>query len=150
MKLRAHHLICLLGFRGLGYSPEFVENMAGIADQLRSSPQMLIEIVCQPDDICSSCPFLGDRGCQDKGPNSEKRRRGRDRAVIHRLNTKAGDKLSWLEIKKRIRPSISPRDLDEICQDCEWLPLGYCAQGLKELTTGAMSASSNDSHPYPK
>lgn len=53
MKLRAHHLICLLGFRGLGYSPEFVENMARIADQLRSFPHTVIEIVRRPDDICS-------------------------------------------------------------------------------------------------
>lgn len=133
MKLRAHHLICLLGFRGLGYSPEFVENMAGIADQLRSFPQTVIEIVRQPDDICSPCPFLGKKGCQDKGPNSERKRRNRDEAVMDRLNVKTGDKLSWFEMRERMRSSINPEDLDAICQDCEWLPQGYCVEGLKEL-----------------
>lgn len=137
MKLRGHHLLCLLGFRGLGYSPEFVENMSGIAQRLRSSPQTRIEIVRQPDDICTPCPFLGKKGCRDKGPNSEKRKIERDKDVMGRLNVETGDKLSWLEIRKRIRPSISPGDLDEICRDCEWLPQGYCAEGLKKLTTGA-------------
>ncbi|MBE9501553.1 MAG: DUF1284 domain-containing protein [Dehalococcoidia bacterium] len=133
MKLRAHHLICLLGFRGLGYSPEFVENMAHIADQLRSFPQTVIEVLRQPDDICSPCPFLGKKGCQDKGPNSEGKRRNRDEAVMDRLNVTAGDKLSWFEIRERMRSSINPEDLDEICQDCEWLPQGYCVEGLKDL-----------------
>ena len=111
--------------------------MARIADQLRSFPQTVLKIVRQPDDICAPCPFLEEKGCQDEGPNSEKRKRERDKTVMDRLNIKAGDKLSWVEIVERIRPSISPRDLDEICRDCQWLPQGYCAEGLKELTTEA-------------
>ena len=131
MRLRAHHLLCLLGFRGLGYSPEFVANMDGIAERLRSSPETLIEIVCQPDDICSSCPFFGEKGCEHKGPSSEKKRRGQDTAVIERLNIKAGEKLNWLEVRERIRRAISLQDLEKICQDCQWLPLGYCVEGLR-------------------
>ena len=133
MRLRAHHLLCLLGFRGLGYSPEFVANMDGIAQRLRSFPETLIEIMCQPDDICFSCPFLGEKGCKHKGPSSEKRRRGQDRAVIARLNIKAGEKLNWLEARERMRSFINPQDLDVICRDCQWLPLGHCAEGLRKL-----------------
>ena len=131
MRLRAHHLLCLLGYRGLGYSPEFVANMDGIAERLRSSPETLIEIVCQPDDICSCCPFFGEKGCEYEGPSSEKNRRGQDKAVIERLNIKAGDKLNWLEVRGMIRRAISLQDLEKICQDCQWLPLGYCVEGLR-------------------
>ena len=137
MKLRGHHLICLLGFRGLGYSPEFVANMDGIAERLRSSPETLIEIVCQPDDICSYCPFFGEKGCEHKGPSSEKNRRGQDKAVIERLNIQAGERLGWLEVEERLCTAINPQDLNVICRDCQWLPLGYCAEGLKELAAGA-------------
>lgn len=52
---------------------------------------------------------------------------------MDRLNVTAGDKLSWFEIRERMRSSINPEDLDEICQDCEWLPQGYCVEGLKDL-----------------
>ncbi|MBE0415527.1 MAG: DUF1284 domain-containing protein [Dehalococcoidia bacterium] len=133
MKLRAHHLICIIGFRGLGYSKEYVDNMTKIVVQLRSSPETLIEIAGKPDDICSPCPFLGDKGCQERGLESEEVVRNRDLAVTGRLNMVVGDRITWAEAEERIRSSISPEDLDKICQDCQWLPLGYCVAGLKRL-----------------
>ncbi|PIU52192.1 DUF1284 domain-containing protein, partial [Candidatus Desantisbacteria bacterium CG07_land_8_20_14_0_80_39_15] len=30
MKIRAHHLLCVLGFQGLGYSPEFIKKMTQV------------------------------------------------------------------------------------------------------------------------
>lgn len=133
MRLRAHHLLCLLGFRGLGYSQEFVDNMAAIAEQVSSLPQTMVQIVNHPDDICSHCPFLGERGCQQEGPRSEEMATRRDRAVMERLNMVDGDKITWAEVEKRIRSSIGPEDLVYICQGCQWLPQGYCAAGLERL-----------------
>ena len=131
--LRAHHLLCILGFRGLGYSEEFVDNMTRIVAQLRSPPETLIEISSKPDDICGPCPFLGEKGCQERGPESEEVARNRDLSVMARLNLVAGDKITWAEVEERIRCSISPDDLVSICQDCQWLPQGYCAAGLERL-----------------
>lgn len=133
MKLRAHHLICILGFKGLGYSQEYVDNMTKIVGQLRSSPESLVEIASKPDDICAPCPFLGEKGCQERGPESEELVRNRDLAVMERLNIVAGDKIAWAEVKERIRSSISPEDLADICQDCQWLAQGYCVEGLRGL-----------------
>jgi hypothetical protein len=133
MILRAHHLLCTLGFRGLGYSKEYVDNMSRIVDQMRSSPEGLIEIVAEPDDICTPCPFLEEKGCQEKGPESEELVRRRDHTVMGMLNVVAGERITWAELKKRIRSSISPEDLEEICRDCQWLPQGYCMEGLKKL-----------------
>jgi len=131
MKLRAHHLICLLGFIGLGYSKDYVDNMTKIVDQL--SPSTLIEVSSKPDAICAPCPFLGEKGCQERGSESEEVVRNRDLAVMKRLNIVAGDRITWSEIEERIRSSISPEDLVDICQDCQWLPQGYCVEGLKRL-----------------
>ena len=133
MILRAHHLICILGFRGLGYSKEYVANMSNIVGQLRSCPETLIQVVSKPDDICAPCPFLKQGGCQERGLESEEVVRNRDHAVMEKLNMMAGDKVTWAEVENRIRSSISPEDLDWICHDCQWLPLGYCAEGLKRL-----------------
>lgn len=133
MILRAHHLICILGFRGLGYSKEYVANMSKIVGQLRSSPQTLIEIASRPDDICVPCPFLKEGGCHERGVESEEMVRNRDDAVLEKLNVLAGDMITWAEVENRIRSSISPEDLDRICHDCQWLPQGYCVAGLKRL-----------------
>lgn len=133
MILRAHHLICILGFRGLGYSPDYVANMSRIVAQLRSSPQSLIEVVTKPDDICVPCPFLTEGGCRVQGPESEGIVRDRDLVVMARLGLVAGDKVTWPDAVARIRSSICPADLDEICGDCQWLPLGYCQEGLERV-----------------
>jgi hypothetical protein len=133
MMLRAHHLICIIGFRELGYSPDFVANMSRIVMQLRSSPGKSIEIVSKPDDICAACPFLREDGCHERGPESEEVAKNRDLAVIERLGLLVGDKITWAEVEARVRSCISPEDLEQICKDCQWLPLGYCVDGLKRL-----------------
>lgn len=81
--------------------------------KLRSSPETLIEIAGKPDDMCVPCPSLKERVM-----------RNRDYAVIEKLNVVAGDEISWAEVEKRIRSSVSPEDLERICQDCRWLPQG--------------------------
>jgi hypothetical protein len=131
--LRAHHLICLLGFRGLGYSPEFLQDMTKIVFELLSCPETLIEVVYGPDDICTPCPFLKDGGCHEEGTHSEEITKKRDRAVMMRLGLVSGEKVTWYAVEQRIRSSISLQDLEQICQDCRWLPLGYCVAGLERL-----------------
>ena len=131
MKLRAHHLVCILGFRGLGYSKEYVDNMTKIVEQLR--PSTLIQIASEPDDICAPCPFLGETGCRERGPESEAVVSNRDLAVMERLGIVAGDRMTWADVKEGIRCSIRPEDLVDICQDCQWLPQGYCEEGLRRL-----------------
>ena len=73
MILRAHHLICILGFRGLGYSKEYVANMSKIVGQLCSSPETLIQVVSKPDDICALAIFLGIVNDKKEGLNPRRR-----------------------------------------------------------------------------
>lgn len=128
MKLRAHHLLCIFGFQGLGYSQEFVDNMTKIVEQLH--PSALIQVFSKPDDICTFCPFLGEKGCQKKGPESESVVRNQDLTVMEKLNIVAGDKITWAEVKERVCHLIAPGGLMDICGDCPWLPQGYCTEGL--------------------
>jgi hypothetical protein len=133
MILRAHHLLCVLGFRGEGYSGEFAARMARIVGQLRSSPHTVVKVVGKPDEICVNCPFLKDDGCQQKGEQSEEDVRRRDQAVMDKLGLAAGDRLPWDDIAARIKSKVRPEDLDAICGDCQWLSLGYCAEGIRSL-----------------
>ena len=133
MMLRAHHLICLLGFRGLGYSPEFLQDMTRIVFKLLSYPETMIEVVYGPDDICTPCPFLRNGGCYEEGPHSEEIIKRRDSAVMMKLGLVPGGKVTWAAVEREIRLSISPKDLEQMCRDCKWLPLGYCVAGLEKL-----------------
>ena len=133
MILRAHHMLCILGFRGRGYTRAFVENMSRIVDGLSSSPETAVEIVDHPDDICPPCPFIKETGCSEKGPQSEERVRKRDRDVLERLGLSPGASLPWSEVLNRIGDSISRDDIRELCHDCEWLSLGFCIEGLDNL-----------------
>ena len=83
MILRWHHLICLLGFRWLGYSGNTWLICPKSSAKLRSSPETLIEIDGKPDDIYAHCPSLKERVM-----------RNRDCAVMEQLNVVAGDEIS--------------------------------------------------------
>ncbi len=51
VRLRGHHLLCMLTFVGKGYSPAFVENYDRIAGRLSEGEDILL--VDGPDDICA-------------------------------------------------------------------------------------------------
>jgi hypothetical protein len=61
VRLRAHHLLCILTFAGEGYSPAFVANMAGIVARIGAGEP--IEVVVGPDDICAPLAGSGDAHC---------------------------------------------------------------------------------------
>ena len=66
VQLRGHHLFCLLGYRGMGYSKEYVENMTKLHRTLRSNPETLIELVDGPDHLCAKYPNSGEYHCKDQ------------------------------------------------------------------------------------
>ena len=56
IRLRPHHLLCLLTYSGKGYSAAFTANYDVIAGRISQGEDVLI--VEGPDDICA--PLLGD------------------------------------------------------------------------------------------
>lgn len=61
LRLRYHHLNCIPGFEGKGYSPEFCGNMADIKKRIESGEEY--ELVLCADDICRACPNLQNGVC---------------------------------------------------------------------------------------
>jgi len=133
IRVRAHTLLCLQGFRGKGYSEGFVENMAAIHQQLADDPSQWVEIIVAPDAICSACPHLVPSGCSLHGTGSEHAMQAQDRDVLARLDVHEGDHMTWAEILNRIRTSLTGASLTNICGQCRWLSLGYCRDGLDLL-----------------
>ena len=133
MRLRFHHLLCIRGFRGLGYDEKFVEGMKRIVQGIKENPNLEIELVNSCDDICTACPFNIDDRCENEVVGGEERVRERDRQIAGRLDLKVEDVLTIKEVLNLIKKNIKPGDLSVICKDCPWLKMGYCAEGLKKI-----------------
>ena len=133
LPLRAHMALCLLGFRGSGYSEDFVVRMQAIQDALKEDPSRHVALVDAPDRICDACPNLVDSGCTLGGPDHEAHMRAHDREVLARLGFEAGVARPWREVLEAIGGSIRGADLDAICTTCPWLPLGVCRESVDAL-----------------
>ncbi|UJF34059.1 DUF1284 domain-containing protein [Paenibacillus hexagrammi] len=131
IKLRGHHLLCLLGFRGMGYSPEFCVNMTKIYETLRSQPETEIEIVEGPDDICAAFP-IGDQRyhCENHTVLSK------DAGILERLGIKLGSSWKWADILVTVAAELQPQDIGIICATCPWEHYGVCAEGVRLVTEG--------------
>lgn len=65
VRLRGHHFLCILTYRGYGYTPAFVENMTALVERIAlGAPVTLVE---GPDDICNGftaeCRVVCDHDC---------------------------------------------------------------------------------------
>jgi len=120
--LRPHHLLCLYGFRGLGYSKEFVENMQKIADRIRENPSLKIELVKGVDDICSKCPHNVENRCSKPGSDVGEF----DQEIVHRVGIDIGQEVESITLLNLVEKKVQPEELPAICNGCEWLELGFC------------------------
>ena len=133
MTLRGHTLLCLQGFRGKGYSEDFIENLAAVQQSLLTDPGQPVEVTDRGDVVCGACPHQAATGCSLNGIGSEDAIRAQDHDVLRHLGLAPGDQLAWKAILDRIAASITGDSLDGICGQCRWLSLGYCREGIERL-----------------
>lgn len=136
LRLRGHHLLCVHGFRGMGYSPSFVEKMKEIVKEIRNEEKDFpIQVVVALDEACSACPHHGESTCQ-ASPRSNDHVVAMDRRVIKHLGLEE-NKIYWKsELLQRTAASVRPDDLDHLCANCSWLPYGVCKEGIANVRTG--------------
>lgn len=121
LKLRPHHLLCMQGYAGKGYSDDFVENMTAITTYLQNNTNALVEIVFSTDDICSKCPqMLGIDLCEDNGKVKRF-----DKKVIDYLGLEEKNYL-YQDITCEINSKMTTSIMDDICFDCSWYPVSAC------------------------
>lgn len=129
-KLRGHHLFCLLGYRGMGYSEEYVKNMTELHQTLRKNPHTYIQLVKAPDHLCEKYPNSGKYHCQD--PHIYER----DEAILEKIGLQIGQILQWSDIETAIRKHAVPSDIQVVCETCSWRSYGVCEEGIQELHEG--------------
>lgn len=114
--LRGHHLLCLKGFQGYGYSEEFTENMTRI-NALRKSADTTISIIDSDDDICRHCPNLKNSICTDKIQN--RKIVEMDRKVLDKID--ADNEYNSIDLFKKVDELFSTKkSVENICFNCIW------------------------------
>ncbi len=134
MKIRAHHLLCMQGFQGYGYSEDFSRNMAEIIETLQNFPKHEVEIVAEIDAICTCCPHSINGNCQESKGSNEKIV-SMDLTVLKKLGISQGSVFKADEIFEITNNKLKTyADVKEICGNCKWsekcLYLKKCAASI--------------------
>ena len=121
LKIRAHHLCCIQGFQGYGYSPVFVANMRAVISDIKAFPSRPLELVSECDVICASCP--GKRECTAQESTSSRRIKSMDLAVMEKLKIKEGTIMEADEAFSLVNSQlVNASDINDVCGTCKWRP----------------------------
>ncbi len=110
INLRPHHLLCILNFVGMGYSPHFVRIIKDVKRKLEED-LVYIRIVEGQDDVCTSCPNA--RACE-----SLRYIQLLDDKVIKAADLRYGAVYTAGELLALIERTITPDLLMIICREC--------------------------------
>ena len=116
LTLRGHHLLCLKGFQGYGYSEYFTKNMTEI-NYLRKQNSTTISITNSPDDICKSCPNLKKGICENIEQNE--RIIEMDNQVLNKIDSAVEYNATEL-FEKTDLIFNSKESVSKICSKCIW------------------------------
>ncbi len=119
LKIRAHHLCCIQGFQGYGYSPVFVANMRAVISDIKAFPSRPLELVSECDVICASCP--GKRECTAQESTSSRRIKSMDLVVMEKLKIKEGTVMEADEAFSLVNSQlVNASDINDVCGTCKW------------------------------
>ena len=113
MKLRPHHILCLLLFEPTGHSESYIEGMRSVMKKLKENPE--IEISHGLDVICEGCPHRDNRVCR-KEDNVQTITQN----MLALTNVKAGEKIPWEVLRKKITGDIVKSKFRETCGSCSF------------------------------
>ncbi|WP_339060294.1 DUF1284 domain-containing protein [Tepidibacillus marianensis] len=147
--LRGHHLLCIHGFRGMGYSESFVEEMKKIVTVFRddlTNPSLEVKIANSLDNVCQGCPNNGKTRClaDDKSENADHHVSQMDQRVMRKLEIQPGRIYTKQELLIKTQEKVAPEDLDQLCEGCSWLAYGVCKEGMVQLRERNLISISNE------
>ena len=138
VRLRPHHLLCMLTYAGKGYSPAFTANMTVVVERIAGSEP--IEIVSGPDDICAPLLSEPDPHCHRESVTARDQRASQDVGQLLGVTISAGGQLALAEDRlDMLRQAFRDGKIRAACRDCEWQDLcggisddGFAGTPLKE------------------
>jgi hypothetical protein len=122
IRLRPHHLLCMLTFAGKGYTPAFVANFEQVTSRIAAGNET-IQIVDGPDDICS--PLLTEANCHCHNSSVILRDRHAAEAIsdLLQLPIRAGANLpTRQDVLPILREAFVTGTIRQACVGCQWKP----------------------------
>lgn len=119
LRLRPHHLLCMLTYVGKGYTPGFVANYDRLA--ARISEGEVIEVVSGPDDMCQ--PLLCEQAphCHDASVLRRDARALSDVTAMLGRPVQVGTRLlPDAHLIARLRAGFRAGLNRTACQRCDW------------------------------
>ena len=144
VRLRPHHLLCMLTYVGKGYGPAFTASYDRIAGRI--SDGEAIELVAGPDDICA--PVEATPGAHCRRPDIGVRDRLAAEALreLLAMPLAVGDRLDPdPALIARMRAAFAAGTTRRACAGCEWTELcdtvaGRGFTGTRLAAAAALSA----------
>lgn len=119
VRLRPHHLLCMLTFVGKGYTPEFVANFEAVIRRILAGET--VQIIEGPDDICA--PLLSDAECHCLRPTVTRR----DELAREALAGYLGQSLQYgallalsPTVLDTMRIAFAAGNVRAACEGCSW------------------------------
>jgi hypothetical protein len=132
IKLRGHHLLCLLSYRGKGYTPDFTANFNALIDQINRGAT--VEISSGPDELCGALRYGATIACEHAKTCHKQSVRNRDRLALkdiaralHRPLLRPSDRLTLSpHIVRHLRHLFAHGGIRSACVSCPFR--GLCSQ----------------------
>ena len=117
IRIRPHHLLCIQGFQGYGYTIDFISHMERTISFLKSNLFYNLQIVVGSDVLCSQCPHDVDGRC-NKGSLDEINKV--DRLVIEKANLDLRHIYTISEAFDTVNKNLNHDHIVSICSGCSW------------------------------
>lgn len=140
VRLRPHHLLCMLTFIGKGYTEAFTENYVRIAARLSEGEDILM--VEGPDDICTPLLDEADPHCWRKSVvDRDKRARKAVEALLEAPAGPGAVVCPDAEFLAKMRDAFAAGTVRKACVRCEWSSL--CTDVAAGAYDGVLVASTS-------
>jgi len=132
IRLRGHHLLCLLTYQGMGYTRAFTANYNRLIRRISAGEEIVL--VDGPDDICT--PLLCTPGAHCAGQQAIKNDAHTLTALSEGLNTplKNGTIITLTADRVwQMRAAFVQGDIRYACHTCRWHD--YCSDIARQKFT---------------
>lgn len=127
--MRPHHLLCLPGYVGFGYSKEHANSWDMISHLVASNSKIKIKVVEGRDTLCFKCPSN-----EESNTNcNEAFIKNLDEKVKNLLNIENNQFYIYSELAEKLKKILNPQKHEELCGDCGWrTKFGLCIDTFKK------------------